>query len=66
MPTHTQMAAQLLRGAADFFTSMKEVTPDIGDELETNAKACTTVAELVEKDPHGEAPDVTGVDLPEL
>jgi hypothetical protein len=50
------MAAQLLRGAANFFRSMKTVNQAIEQELEANAQACETMADRVEIDPTGEAP----------
>jgi hypothetical protein len=54
--THAEMAAQLLRGAANFFRSMKAVNRAIEGELEANAQACETMADRVETDPTGEAP----------
>lgn len=53
---HAQMAASLLRGAADFFRAMKSVDRAIEQELEANAQACETVADRVERNPTGEAP----------
>ena len=52
------MAASLLRGAADFFRSMKAVERGIEQELEVNAQACEMVADRVEDDPTGEAPQL--------
>lgn len=54
--THAEMAAHLLRGAANFFRSMKAVNRSIEAELEANAVACETMADRVEVDPTGEAP----------
>lgn len=54
--THAEMAAQLLRGAADFFRSMKTVNSDISGELEVNAQTCELIADRVQVDPEGEAP----------
>ncbi len=56
MPTHAQMAAELLRGAASFFRAMKNVYPIDADELDVNAETCEKVAGLVEDDPQGDAP----------
>lgn len=66
MPTHVQMSAKLLRGAADFFRSMKDINKAVADELETNAKTCELVAGLIEKDPHGEAPSLRDGILDEM
>ena len=57
---HAQMAASLLRGAADFFRSMKSVDRAIERELEANAQACETIADRVESDPSGQAPRLQG------
>lgn len=57
--THAEMAAQLLRGAADFFRAMKNVNVSASEELETNAQTCELMADRVETDPQGEAPDLT-------
>ena len=56
--THAEMAAQLLRGAADFFRAMKNVNTTTSEELETNAQTCEVVADRVETDPQGEAPNL--------
>ncbi len=56
MPTYAQMAAELLRGAANFFRTMKSAYPIDANELEINAETCDKVAGLVEDDPQGEAP----------
>ena len=56
--THAEIAAQLLRGAADFFRAMKGVSPASSEELETNAQTCEMMADRVETDPSGEAPDL--------
>jgi hypothetical protein len=62
--THAEMAAQLLRGAANFFRSMKTVDQAIERELEANAQACEVMADRVEADPMGEAPPLVDGDHP--
>ncbi len=56
MATHAQIAARLLRGAADFYRSISNDNPHVKEELEINAKTCEMAAERVETDPGGEAP----------
>ncbi|HEC14135.1 MAG TPA: hypothetical protein ENI72_00110 [Rhodospirillales bacterium] len=63
MPTHAKMAAELLRGAANFFRTMKSAYPIDADELEINAETCDKVAGLVEDDPLGDAPDMIDGDV---
>jgi hypothetical protein len=54
--TNAQIAAKLLRGAADFFRTISKENPGVKDELEMNAKTCEMAADRVELDPGGEAP----------
>jgi hypothetical protein len=56
MPSHAQIAAQLLRDAATFFRSLGEQNPDLNAQMQENADVFSKVAELVEKDPNGEIP----------
>jgi len=63
------MAAKMLRGAAAFFRTWCDVQPEIAEELRTNANSCDRVADRVENDPTGEAPElvdgeIAGVDAP--
>lgn len=60
--THAKMAALLLRGAADFYRTMKTVSPSIARELEINAQSCEQVADRVETDPESEAPHLDDED----
>lgn len=53
MPTHIQLAAQLLRDAATFFRTIGEQNPSLSAEMGENASVFDEVALLVEKDPHG-------------
>lgn len=56
--THAQVAARLLRGAADFFRSISGENPSIKRELEINAETCEKAADRIERDPMGEAPQL--------
>lgn len=53
MPSHAQLAAQLLRDAAVFFRSLGDQNEPIKDQMHENASVFDQVAELVEKDPTG-------------
>jgi hypothetical protein len=57
MPTHAQLAAQLLRDAATFFQSLGEQNPPLKDQMDENATVFQQVADLVEADPTGELPE---------
>lgn len=54
MPTHAELAAQLLRDAAGFFRALSEQNAELKDQMIENADVFEQVAQLVEKDPHGE------------
>lgn len=54
MPTHSQLAAQLLRDAAGFFTTIGEQNEPLRDQMMENAAVFSEVAMLVENDPMGE------------
>lgn len=54
MPTHSQLAAQLLRDAAAFFRTIAEQNQPLRDQMDENAAVFEEVAMLVEMDPHGE------------
>jgi hypothetical protein len=56
--TNAQIAAKLLRGAADFFRTISKENPRVGDELLMNAKTCEMAADRVEVDPGGKAPSL--------
>ncbi len=64
MATHAQLAAKLLRNAAGFFRALGEQNATIRQDMETNARTCDTVADLVETDPTGVVPD-EGDDTPD-
>lgn len=54
MPTHAELAAQLLRDAAGFFRALSEQNAELKDQMIENADVFEQVAQLVEKDPHGQ------------
>ncbi len=54
MPTHSQLAAQLLRDAAAFFDTIGQQNEPLREQMMENAAVFTEVAMLVETDPNGE------------
>lgn len=54
MPTHAQLAAQLLRDAATFFRTIAEQNEPLREQMTENAAVFDEVAMLVEQDPSGE------------
>lgn len=54
MPTHAQLAAQLLRDAASFFRTIAEQNEPLKDQMSENAAVFEEVAMLVEADPTAE------------
>jgi len=54
MPTHSQLAAQLLRDAAGFFQTIGEQNEPLRAQMMENAAVFTEVAMLVETDPLGD------------
>lgn len=54
MPTHAQLAAQLLRDAATFFRTIAEQNEPLKDQMSENAAVFDEVAILVETNPSGE------------
>lgn len=59
MATHAQLAARLLRDSAKVFRSFGEQTPSLTEALNSNADTFEMVADLVEKDPMGEVPELS-------
>ncbi|MFQ6019017.1 MAG: hypothetical protein ACE5KF_12590 [Kiloniellaceae bacterium] len=55
--TNAQLAAKLLRNAASFFRALGEQNDAIKEDMDSNARTCDTVADLVESDPTGEVPE---------
>lgn len=60
MPTHSQLAAQLLRDAATFFRTIAEQNEPLRDQMSENAAVFDEVAMLVEADPTGEIDGESG------
>jgi len=52
--THAQLAARLLRDAAQFFRTIGEQNPALTDAMAENSQVFEDVAVLVENDPNGE------------
>jgi len=57
MPTHAELAAQLLRDAAGFFRALSDQNADLKSQMLENADVFEQVAQLVEKDPNGALED---------
>lgn len=55
--THAQLAAQLLRDAANFFKTVAEQNPLLTEAMTENASVFEDVADLVENDPLAELPE---------
>ncbi len=56
MATNADIAARLLRGAADFFRQVGNQNPKVREQMEASARAYDTTADLVETNPKGKAP----------
>jgi hypothetical protein len=54
MATNAEIAAKLLRDAATFFRHVGEQNDPIKDQMDSNAQAYDTIAELVETQPTAE------------
>lgn len=54
MPNNAEIAAKLLRDAADFFRHVGDQNAPIKPQMDHNARAFETVADMVEADPTGE------------
>lgn len=55
MATNAQIAAKLLRDAAEFFRSVGEQNPEMNADLEQNARRYELVAGWVESSPASES-----------
>lgn len=53
MPTHSELAAKLLRDAATFFKTIGEQNEPLQEQMKENAEVFEQVATLVETDPQG-------------
>jgi hypothetical protein len=54
MATNAEIAAKLLRDAATFFRHVGDQNDPIKDQMDSNARAYETIAELVETEPTAE------------
>ena len=54
MPTHAELAARLLRDAAQFFRSIGQQNDQLNEQMSENANVFEQVATLVETDPNGQ------------
>lgn len=54
MPSHSELAAKLLRDAASFFRTVGEQNEPLKEQMTENADVFEQVAALVEQDPTGE------------
>lgn len=54
MTTNAQVAAQLLREAAEFYYSLGGSSPDLKDRMEEFGALYNKVAVLLDSDPQGE------------
>lgn len=57
MPSHSELAAKLLRDAAAFFKTIAEQNPPLKEQMAENADVFEQVADLVETDPSGQIED---------
>jgi len=57
MATHAELAARLLRDAAQFFRTLGEQNPPLADQMADNANVFEQIAGLVERDPTGKIED---------
>lgn len=63
MARHSDLAAKLLRNAANFYRHVAENNPGAAEALRQSADTCDSVAVLVEQDPTGSLPlDSSGAD----
>jgi hypothetical protein len=53
MPSHSQLAAKLLRDAAVFFRTIGDQNQPLKIQMDENAIVFEQVADLVEHDPNG-------------
>ncbi len=56
MSTNAELAARLLRNAAEFFRTVGDQNPPIKEQMDTNAQTYELVADWVANDPQGMSP----------
>jgi hypothetical protein len=54
MATNSELAARLLRDAAEFFRTVGSQNKELKEQMQENADVFEKVADLVEADPTGE------------
>jgi len=52
-PAHAQLAAKLLRDAAEFFEALRSQNADLGPQMQEKAEVFRKVADHIEQDPDG-------------
>lgn len=55
--THAQIAARLLRDAAQFFHTIGQQNEPLAEQMKENTRVFLQVADLVENDPTGVIPE---------
>ncbi|MBB3064949.1 MULTISPECIES: hypothetical protein [Limibacillus] len=60
MATNAEIAARLLRHAAEFFNSVGEQNPGLQEQLGEEARIFAAVADVVEQDPTGSSFGASG------
>ena len=63
MPTHAEVAADLLKAAAVFFRNIAETNTELKEQMETNAETYDVIAQLVTSDPQGKL-DLSEEEIP--
>jgi len=63
MPTHAEVAADLLKAAAIFFRNIAETNTELKEQMETNAETYDVIAQLVTSDPQGKL-DLSEEEIP--
>ncbi len=64
MSNNAELAAKLLRAAANFFRAVGEQNPELNEQMNTNADACALIADRVETDPLGVPGEEDAAKLP--
>lgn len=63
MPTHAELAVQLMRDAAGFFRNLAEQNETVRADMVENAGVFEQMADLLENDPKGKVNDKTYAEL---
>ena len=65
MANNAELAAKLLRAAANFFRAVGNQNPELNEQMNTNASACELIADRVEVDPLGVPADPNEIPNPD-